>query len=119
MFTREDLEGEPETNPSMVRRMLLQDLFRFFKVSPFKKTFTNVFSEEEGSPAFFLGNKVFAEIGNNQKMRMKICNFLCKRKDYKRMWSFISKETETQKSCLWFLFIISMARIIIAKRSLV
>lgn len=94
MFTREDLEGEPETNPSMVRRMLLQDLFRFFKVSPFKKTFTNVFSEEEGSPAFFLGNKVFAEIGNNQKMRMKICNFLCKRKDYKRMWSFISKETE-------------------------
>lgn len=94
MFTREDLEGEPEANPSMVRRMLLQDLFRFFKVSPFKKSFTNVFSEEEGSPAFFLGNKIFAEIGNNLKMRMKICNFLCKRKDYKRMRSFISNETD-------------------------
>lgn len=94
MFTREDLEGELETNPSMVRRMLLQDLFRFFKVSPFKKTFTNVFSEEEGSPAFFLGNEMFAEIGNNLKMRMKICNFLCKRKNYKRIRSFISKETD-------------------------
>lgn len=100
MFAREEVYGESETNPSMVRRMLLQDLFRFFKVSPFKKTFINVFSEEEDSPAFFLGNEIFATTGNNLKMRMKVCNFLCKRKDYKRIGSFVSKDSDNPEELL-------------------
>lgn len=83
-----DIEMD-DKNPSWIRRMYLQDLYRFFMLSSMRKDFINPFDVEgSGSSAFFLGNSVF--LGKEyEQIRLGICRFLTKRKDYKRLGHFI------------------------------
>lgn len=76
-------------DPSWIRRMYLQDLYRFFMLSSMRKDFANPFDvAAPRSSAFFLGNSMFTgkEV---EQTRLGICRFLTKRKDYKRLGHFI------------------------------
>lgn len=89
--------------PTVIRRMYLQDLFRFFRLSSFRNTFFNVFEDKKSSPAFFLHQWQFdsasddvrkdmedsTPTGKLNDLRMSICRFLLKRKDYKRLGCFV------------------------------
>lgn len=78
-----------DKNPSWIRRMYLQDLYRFFMLSSMRKDFINPFDVEDSrSSAFFLGNSVFTG-KEYEQIRLGICRFLTKRKDYKRLGHFI------------------------------
>lgn len=76
---------------SLARRMYLQDLLRFFKVSSFKGGFSNPFSGEENSVGYFLGNWNFSKLEDMQDYQIakfKICKFLMKRKAYSNLLHF-------------------------------
>lgn len=71
-----------------VRRMYLQDLYRFFNVSPFKDAFVNPFSRIENSGGLFL--KPWSAFYSDQLMPalMNVCRFVYKRKDFDILASF-------------------------------
>lgn len=69
----------------LARRMYLQDLLRFFKVSSFKGGFANPFDGKKDSVGYFLGTWDFdtmEDAQNLQSAKLKICKFLLKRKAY-------------------------------------
>lgn len=75
------------------RRRYLQDLIRFFNVSPFKAAFCNPFNEiVEDKPSFkgyFVSiSQVFFQ-EKVEPMCRNICRFLVKRRDYRRLLYFI------------------------------
>lgn len=74
---------------TFVRRMYLQDLYRFFRLSPFGEAFENPFSGEDESCAYFLRCWSFDDDTILRDVRLKLCRFLAKRKDYKRLGIFV------------------------------
>lgn len=83
-----DLDRDGMEGATFVRRMYLQDLYRFFLVSPFASAFDDPFSGEERTGAYFLR---CWNLGNDTVMRgiiLKLCRSLAKRKDYKRLGIF-------------------------------
>lgn len=82
------LMEEDMDETTFVRRMYLQDLYRFFQVSPFTSAFENPFSGEVESCAYFLRCWDFEDDQVLADVRLKLCRFLAKRKDYKRLGIF-------------------------------
>ncbi len=78
---------------TFVRRMYLQDLYRFFRVSSFSDPFTNPFEQDDQTaPCYFLSfwyeNDICASSDEILDMRLRISRFLLKRKDYQRLDCF-------------------------------
>ncbi len=88
MFSHVEKFKDGLDQATFVRRMYLQDLYRFFRLSPFGEAFENPFSGEEDSCAFFLRRWSFVDEGILRDVRLKLCRFLAKRKDYKRLGIF-------------------------------
>lgn len=84
-----------EQNPSWIRRMYLQDLYRFFKLSLMRKDFVNPFDDSNSqTTAFFFSQKDFSGKAYEQA-HLGICRFLAKRKDYARLGHFIYSFTSS------------------------
>lgn len=84
-----------------IRRMYLQDLYRFFRISQFREAFINIFSTEPDAPAFFFLSPAFRKIlmprfsdTDNPlypAISKNIMRFLLKRKDYVRLRALFKK----------------------------
>lgn len=84
-----------------VRRMYLQDLYRFFRISHFREAFINIFSTEPDAPAFFLVSPAFSDRlmpgslkSDSQQyppISKNIMRFLVKRKNYVRLRTLFKK----------------------------
>ena len=84
-----------------IRRMYLQDLYRFFRISQFREAFVNIFSTEPDAPAFFLLSPVFSKnlmpkfLETDSELypaiSKNIMRFLLKRKDYVRLKALFEK----------------------------
>ena len=85
-MARDGMEGA-----TFVRRMYLQDLYRFFLVSPFASAFDDPFSGEENGPSYFLHCWDFDDDTVLRETILKLCRSLAKRKDYKRLGIFAPK----------------------------
>ena len=76
--------GATDTNtssPAYIRRMYLQDMFRFFRISNYRTDFRNPFDYATNTYGFFFANHIFA----NTKLKvyaLEMCSFLTKRKRY-------------------------------------
>ncbi len=103
-------EMDPKT---WKRRMYLQDLCRFFKVSSFASAFTNPFDEddkEEVPGCLFLESWDLGKSSVLLQPRLKICRFLVKRKDYKHLGQFaslISNEKLDEGTLLYALYLMN------------
>lgn len=96
LFAGTPLVKEGVDDATLVRRMYLQDLYRFFRVSSFRTAFLNPFDVDDGatSQCFFLNYWGAATDVGNEKcipdMQLRVCRFLVKRKDYQRLDYFSS-----------------------------
>ncbi len=83
------IRGDIE-NATYVRRMCLQDLFRFFRLAPFRDSIANPFSEEDlkNKLPFFLFNEAFLQEQMSGVM-MNVIRFLLKKKDNIRLGRFL------------------------------
>lgn len=54
-----EVPAEESQNPAYIRRLYLQDLYRFFRVSPFNKCFFNIFEDGEFNYVFF-ADRIFS-----------------------------------------------------------
>ena len=75
--------------PTAVRRMYLQDLYRFFRLSSMAADFSNPFTVgDTKAQAYFLGHKEFqGKIFSD--VHLTTCRFLARKKDYQTMRFFI------------------------------
>lgn len=95
---RKALDGkDPELDNDVVRRMLLQNLFRFFKLSLYHKPFQDVFGDSLSSPGFFLGKSQFRFNKLMDELAAKVCHYLCKHKNFKYLGAFLNPTPETQE----------------------
>lgn len=103
------MEGVDEA--VLVRRSYLQDLFRFFRLSPFASAFANPFTDEPNSCGyFFLNWKFETEPSPILQPLLKICRFLVKRKDYKRLGAFaplVGNENLDEGTLLYALYLMN------------
>lgn len=97
LFAGRPLVNEGVDDATLVRRMYLQDLYRFFRVSSFRTSFFNPFGVDfEGDArCFFLNHWGYSHVDGCDRniiteMQLRICRFLVKRKDYKRLDFFAS-----------------------------
>ena len=103
-------EMDPKT---WKRRMYLQDLCRFFKVSSFASAFSKPFDEddqEEMPGCLFLQSWDLEKASVLLQPRLKICRFLIKRKDYKHLGQFaslISNENLDEGTLLYALYLMN------------
>ncbi len=96
--TKEQYADQQE-NPSLVRKKYLQDVFRFFKLSPMKGIFFPLFDAENKKRLSFLSSELFS-VEQFGKAIFSMCRFLIKRKDYKRMESLIYRQKPDNKTNL-------------------
>ena len=103
------MEGVDEA--ALVRRSYLQDLFRFFRLSPFASAFVNPFTDKPDSCGYFFLNWHF-EDGPSPILQplLKLCRFLVKRKDYKRLGAFaplVGNENLDEGTLLYALYLMN------------
>lgn len=114
LFTGMTLSQEGVDGATLARRMYLQDLYRFFRVSPFHLAFDNPFEKIEGEPSscYFLNcwheSELGNYIGNFEGMLLKICRFLLKRKDYERLSYFVDEADETTDEMHYYLAMVDL-----------
>lgn len=82
------LSAEEMHSPAYIRRMYLQDLYRFFRIYPQRNNFVNPFD------SFFFNNELFISTGA-EKHIVELCSFLFKRKEY----VFLTQLLDTFKGC--------------------
>lgn len=104
MFSIGSMKIENVDKNTLVRRQYLQDLYRFFKVSSFASIFDNPFVDEEGSKAYFLATWSVDDPKLLHQERLRVCEFLCKRKDYRRLGVFASRVSgmEDDKGIMYY-----------------
>ena len=88
MFGRSTEMRQMMGNETYYRRMYLQDLYRFFRLSLFSKEFANPFEDKKESPAFFMRREEFWD-KEERSSQLAVCKFLLKRKDYQRLSYFL------------------------------
>lgn len=70
------------SSPAYIRRMYLQDLYRFFRICRYRSDFNNPFDYTSNTDAFFFANPIFANT-RLQESALELCSFLSKRKMYR------------------------------------
>lgn len=74
-----EVSMEEQGRPAFVRRLYLQNLYRFFRLSPVKNAFRNPFAKEQG--VLFFTNRVFRSTRLDERV-VEIASFLTKRQRY-------------------------------------
>lgn len=74
-----EIAEEEQRKPAFVRRMYLQDLYRFFKLFSMRGEFRNPFAEANAAGCLFFGRKLFSTTAL-QSHYVQIAAFLAKRK---------------------------------------
>ena len=69
------------SSPAYIRRMYLQDFYRFFRICNYHKDFRNPFDYSSNTHNFFYANPVFVNT-HMQDGVLELCRFLMKRKSY-------------------------------------
>lgn len=108
MFGSTFLSQEGVDEATLERRMYLQDLYRFFRVSSFYTAFENPFDDDnEGeSPCYFLrywnenGIRNFTDLIDD--MILGVCRFLVKRKDYERLSYFVVESLDANYEMIYY-----------------
>lgn len=72
---------ENTTSPAYIRRMYLQDFYRFFRISSFHHDFRNPFDYSSDTRSFFFANPIFVGTRLHDYM-LELCSYLLKRKSY-------------------------------------
>ncbi|MBQ5511828.1 MAG: tetratricopeptide repeat protein, partial [Prevotella sp.] len=70
------------SSPAYIRRMYLQDFYRFFRICRYRSDFKNPFDYTSNTDAFFFANPIFANT-RLQENALELCSFLSKRKMYR------------------------------------
>lgn len=85
------------TSPIYIRRMLLQDLYRFFRVSHFQEGFLDIFRDDEDHPAISLlmAHPVLGKYFEQDDV-VGILRMLYKRKDYRHMSQIFALEPASE-----------------------
>ena len=100
MFTsQKDIFQDQNLKASLSRRKYLQDLYRFFLLSPMKDSFNSPFGKEASFQSFFFSS-IFFNTKQFEKAHLSMCRFLIKRKDYARLNFFIDMTMPHDKEYL-------------------
>lgn len=84
VFMTQDIASE-QNKGAYVRRIYLQDVYRFFKVSPLRSQFQDPFnSERENQRGFFFLNKIFKEASLENEVK-ELARFLWRKRKYSWM----------------------------------
>ena len=92
---------EEKSNPAYIRRMYLQDLYRFYRIYQNKNDFHNPFdtSAMENS-AFFVMSPYFRESPLKDRM-MEVGKFLYKHHFYKELWQLLGAYVDREDIEYW------------------
>lgn len=105
LFSRGNQWENEEEKRVFVRRLYLQDVYRFFRLAPMRESFPALFVENENGqcPAYFLESIPYVDEQAREEDKMNICRFLTKRKDYDRLVTFYSlkEDNPTQEELLF------------------
>ncbi|MBO4316362.1 MAG: tetratricopeptide repeat protein [Prevotella sp.] len=82
------------SSPAYIRRMYLQDLYRFFRVCRSKGDFPNPFDYSTSMERFFFTNPIFADTPLRNQFA-KLDRFLLKRKEYAALKEMLFSYEET------------------------
>lgn len=92
---------EEKSNPAYIRRMYLQDLYRFYRIYQNKNDFHNPFdtSAMENS-AFFVMSPYFRESPLKDRM-MEVAKFLYKHHFYRELWQLLGAYVDREDIEYW------------------
>ena len=82
-----------------IRRMYLQDLYRFFRISRYRTDFRNPFDYTSNTHSFFFANPIFKDTRLKENA-LELCSFLSKRNMYRLLKLVL--DTYQQKDSLDF-----------------
>ena len=88
------LEGE-HSSPTFIRRMYLQDLYRFFRIWPLHEQITAYFDDSNLDPAFFVCAPLFANT-ECSTLKLRLGEFLLRRGMYDRLGRLLIRTNEIQ-----------------------
>ena len=77
-----EVDPEEQRKPAFIRRIYLQDLYRFFKLYPMRSEFRNPFGEAADFDYLFFANRLFS-LSPLSSHYVQIASFFVKRKMYK------------------------------------
>ena len=83
-----EISEEEQSNPAFIRRLYLQDLYRFYRLFPTRNVFHNPFQQSDSAQYVFFANPLFRNSALEWEF-MKIIGFLLKRKLYDEAWNIL------------------------------
>jgi len=96
---------EEQRKPAFVRRLYLQNLYRFFRLSPVKSEFRNPFTKDQG--VLFFMNTVFRSTRLDERV-IEIASFLTKRQRYSEARQLLLQLTFDQQKPSFFLLLANL-----------
>ena len=92
---------EQQRVPAFVRRMFLQDLYRFFRLYPYRDEFSSPFNK---SQAVFIGNELFSGTRLEEKFS-QVASFLMKRKYFAETIKVLENINEAHRDLQYYLLV--------------
>ena len=86
------MDDSDRQSPAYIRRMYLQDLYRFFRVYQQRMDFETPFDYEKNPDRFFFANPIFGDTSLNA-MFVKMARFLIKQKRYYCLRMMLHQQT--------------------------
>lgn len=83
-----EINAEQQRQPAFIRRIYLQNLYRFFKLFPMRSEFRSPFGDETSADYLFFANPLFAATPLRQHY-VPLASFLMKRKMYNDVLSVL------------------------------
>ncbi len=96
IFKSHEQLGDNTFAASLSRRKYLQDVYRFFMLSPMRGAFLPLFDAKNVRRITFMASSFF-DIKPYEEAHLAMCRFLIKRKDYKRMAHFMVQKMPDTK----------------------
>ena len=98
-----EVDKEERQKPAYMRRLYLQNLYRFFRLFPTRSEFYNPFLQENtGSRILFFANKLFANKDMSQQA-MGVARFLMKRSRYAEVTAVLDNVDEEKRDLNFYL----------------
>ena len=85
------------TTPAYIRRMYLQDLYRFFEIYTDRADFRNMFGSTERPHSYlFMANSLFGVVATEEDV-FRLCDFLLKRRRYDDLLYLLDQQTDRKE----------------------
>lgn len=94
-----EIPVEQQHSPAFVRRLFLQDLYRFFRLYPYRNEFVSPFDMPQ---AVFFGNPLFGNTRLDEKFT-QVASFLMKRKYYTEAYRVLDNIHEEHRDIQYYL----------------